>query len=180
VCQTVEVRELPERATCGFLTGLLGGLSPTDTLIVWGNGGFGPTSKGHDSAPNQKLQKALSQHVPLVVGSEYRSSKTSCCHHCPVENVRWPNQRTRSSIVKCTACNRMLGRDVNAANIIADIFVDVRTLSDVLPLWITNDDVRKVNSQKLPGMMRGTIFKILPNIKTSETQKEYEKKKMNI
>ena len=50
---------------------------------------------------------------------------------------------------KLEVLNRMLGRDVNAANIIADIFVDVRTLSDVLPLWITNDDVRKVNSQKL-------------------------------
>jgi hypothetical protein len=31
-------------------TALLGGLSPSNTLIVWGNGGFGPTSHGHASA----------------------------------------------------------------------------------------------------------------------------------
>jgi len=28
-----------------------------DVLIVWGNGGFGPTSHGHASAPNKRLRR---------------------------------------------------------------------------------------------------------------------------
>jgi hypothetical protein len=38
-------------------------MSPNDTLLVWGNGGFGPTSRGHASAPNRKLQMALSRYL---------------------------------------------------------------------------------------------------------------------
>jgi hypothetical protein len=69
-----------QRAVEKLSTDLLGGLC--NTLIVWGNGGFGPTSHGHASAPNKKLQNKLAKRCPLVVGSEYRSTKTSCCHHC--------------------------------------------------------------------------------------------------
>ena len=72
-----------QRAVDQLRTDILGGLSPANTLVVWGGGGFGPTSKGHDSAPNKKMQLALAHKVPLVVASEFRSSKTSCCCHCP-------------------------------------------------------------------------------------------------
>lgn len=135
-----------QRAVHKLCTDLLGGLSSTDTLIVWGNGGFGPTSRGHAAAPNKKLQKAISSHIPLVVGSEYRSSKTSCCHHCDVTEVKW-GQKTRCTIVKCLACTRLLGRDVNAANVIADIFLSVQgsDSADILPAWIREDDIRKTN-----------------------------------
>jgi hypothetical protein len=34
------------------------------------------------ATPLLPLQNKLAQRCPLVVGSEYRSTKTSCCHHC--------------------------------------------------------------------------------------------------
>lgn len=53
----------------------------TDVLLLWGNGGFGPTSKGHDSAPNKSFRKELSKWIPIVMVDEYKTSKiTPCCH----------------------------------------------------------------------------------------------------
>jgi hypothetical protein len=34
---------------------LLGCTGPS--IVVWGNGGFGPTSRGHASAPNKRLRR---------------------------------------------------------------------------------------------------------------------------
>jgi hypothetical protein len=135
-----------QRAVQQLSTDLLGGLSPMDTLVVWGNGGFGPTSKGHDAAPNQKMQKALARHIPLVIGSEYRSSQTSCCHHCLVTGLKSLGQKTRSVVVQCQACKTLLGRDVNAAAVIADIFTAVQFTKEARPLWITDDATRIANS----------------------------------
>ena len=47
------------------------------SLIVWGNGGFGPTSHGHASAPNKRLRRLLSKYAPVILSSEYRSSRRS-------------------------------------------------------------------------------------------------------
>ena len=33
------------------------------SILVWGNGGFGPTSRGHASAPNKGLRRQLSKYV---------------------------------------------------------------------------------------------------------------------
>jgi hypothetical protein len=134
-----------QRAVEKLCTALLGGLSPTNTLVVWGNGGFGPTSKGHASAPNQKLQKAIAQRLPLVVGSEYRSSKTSACCHCAVKEIKGKLQQQRATLVQCLGCRTLLGRDVNAANVIADIFCSVRGTLEKLPPWIDDDSVRTQN-----------------------------------
>jgi hypothetical protein len=98
-----------QRAVTILAVSLLGGLSPTYTIVVWGNGGFGPTSHGHASAPNKKMQSALSKHLPLVVGSEYRSSKTSACHHGNVNTKKTVSGR-RHTVVSCLACKTMLGR----------------------------------------------------------------------
>jgi hypothetical protein len=134
-----------QRAVEKLSTDLLGGLC--NTLIVWGNGGFGPTSHGHASAPNKKLQNKLAQRCPLVVGSEYRSTKTSCCHHCPVTEVTWEHNDRRRTIVKCQACLSLLSRDRNAAHVIADIFLAVcgTTTSKTEPLWVMDDAVRESN-----------------------------------
>jgi len=49
-----------------------------NVLIVWGNGGFGPTSRGHAAAPNKRLRRLLSKWVPigayrtLIGETEYR------------------------------------------------------------------------------------------------------------
>ena len=62
-----------------------------NVLIVWGNGGFGPTSRGHAAAPNKRLCRLLSKCVPIGayrclsvptgLSSEYRSSQRSACCH---------------------------------------------------------------------------------------------------
>ena len=48
-------------------------------ILVWGNGGFGPTSKGHESSPNKGLRRSLSRFFPIIMSSEYLSSKRSPC-----------------------------------------------------------------------------------------------------
>jgi hypothetical protein len=48
-----------QRAVEKLSTDLLGGLSPSNTLIVWGNGGFGPTSHGHASASSVETETQL-------------------------------------------------------------------------------------------------------------------------
>ena len=105
------------------------------------NGGFGPTSRGHSSAPNKKMQLALSKFLPVIVGSEYRSSQTSACHHVQVKKQKTLNYTCRHTVVTCKACHTMLGRDANAAHVIADIFQDM-SVSFELPLWITDNGVR--------------------------------------
>jgi hypothetical protein len=136
-----------QRAVTKLVTSLLGGLNAADTIVVWGNGGFGPTSQGHAPAPNKKLQSQLAKHVPVVVGSEHRSSITSACHHgtiVPISNKRCPGHR-RHTVVKCSACCTMLSRDANAAHVIADIFTAMKESSS-LPVWITDTCIRETNS----------------------------------
>ena len=92
-----------QRAVKKLATSLLGGLQASNTLVVWGNGGFSPTSYGHAPAPNKKLQTQLSKYVPMVVASEYRSSITSACHHCEVVPHRSKASR-RHTTMSCVAC----------------------------------------------------------------------------
>ena len=115
------------------------------TLVVWGNCGLGPTSKGHDSAPDKKIQKDLARRVPLVIGSEYRSTQTSCCHHCSVKALKYEGQNTRSVVVQCKSCKTLLRRDVNAVAVIADIFTAVPFYEETRPDWITDDTMRVKN-----------------------------------
>ena len=100
-----EAYQKEQRAVKKLSTDLLDGMSPRDTLVVWGNGGFGPTSRGHASAPNRKLQLALSRYLPVVVASEFRSSQTSTCHHCCVRPVRRKDQKQRATVLKCVNCS---------------------------------------------------------------------------
>ena len=90
-----------QRAVTKLVTSLLGGLRPSNTLIVWGNGGFGPTSRGHASAPNKKLQSLLAHHIPLAIGSEFRSSITSACHHGNVNPISCERRLRRHTVVQC-------------------------------------------------------------------------------
>lgn len=56
--------------------------SDQETVVLWGNGSIGPTSKGHASAPNIGLRRELTQRgVKIVLVDEYLSTKrTGCCH----------------------------------------------------------------------------------------------------
>ena len=121
------IRKLSKR----LLEGCIG-----PTIIVWGNGGFGPTSRGHASAPNKRLRRLLSKYVPVVLSSEYRSSKRSACCHAEVSDR--PSEK-RITVKQCTACKTLLSSDVSAACIILDISQYQRTnrTSD-LPMFITN------------------------------------------
>ena len=79
-------------------------------------GGFGPTSRGHHAAPNKRLRKLLSQYIPIVLSSEYRSSQRS---HSTLYNR--PSKK-RVTVKQCTNCKTLLSRDTSAACIILDIF----------------------------------------------------------
>jgi hypothetical protein len=92
------------------------------------------------------MQKALARRMPLVIGSEYRSSQTSCCHHCLVTGLKSLGRKTRGVVVQCQACKTLLGRDLNAAAVIADVFTALQFTKESRPLWITDDATRIANS----------------------------------
>ncbi len=52
----------------GYMPAYRGGLHASNTLVVWGNGGFRSSSQGHAPGPNKKLQAQLPKYVPLVAG----------------------------------------------------------------------------------------------------------------
>ena len=135
-----EVYQKEQRTAKKTATDLLGDLPPSETLVLWGSGGFSPTSKGHASAPNLKLRKLLNRHLihPIVLACEYGSSKTSCCCHEALEPVRFRKQNTRTSVLKCSRCRVLLSRDFNAANVIRDMFLDMQKSDDIngLPEWV--------------------------------------------
>ena len=53
-------------------------------ILVWGDGSFGPSTKGHASAPNKRLQRLLSKYIPIVTSSEYKTSQMSPCCGVPL------------------------------------------------------------------------------------------------
>ncbi len=121
-------------------------LNPVDTIVVWGNENIGPTSQGHASAPNKKMQSLLAKHVLVVVGSEHRSSNLSACHHgtvVPITNKWCPGRR--HTVVKCLGCCTILSRDANVVYVIADIFTATNKFI-FLPVWITDTCTRETNS----------------------------------
>ena len=52
---------------------LLGDLPRASTTVLWGTGGFGPTSRKHAAAPNKKLRSLLNRHLvrPILLVSEF-------------------------------------------------------------------------------------------------------------
>ncbi len=89
------------------------------TVVVWGNGGFGPTSMGHAPAPNKKLRRMLSKYMHIILTSEYGSSQVSGC--CLAPMIDRPS-RHRVTVKKCVNCIRLLSRDLSAAMVILAIF----------------------------------------------------------
>ena len=108
-----------------------------NVVIAWGNDGFSPTYKGHASAPNKKLRRLLSKYVPVVLTSEFRSSKRSCC--CKAEFVSRPRRPDgkRHTVQQCSQCKLMLSRDYNSASVILDLFMHQRAAQSCeLPTWL--------------------------------------------
>ena len=69
--------------------------------MLWGDGSFGPTSRGHASAPNKGLREQLAAHgLEIHLCNEYRTTKhTACCQ----EQSTFSYQRPRDSIPKAVA-----------------------------------------------------------------------------
>jgi hypothetical protein len=122
------------RAVKKLANDLLGGMSPTSTLVVWGAGGFSPSSKGHASASNKRLRHLLSRYMPIVMGTEYNTTKLSCCCHAEMTKLAKKDYKKRATVLRCDAqrksedgttmlkCGKIIGRDENAAHNILFIF----------------------------------------------------------
>ena len=90
-----DVYQKAQRQAKKAATDLLGDLPRNNTWVLWGDGGFGPTSSGHAAAPNKKLRALLNRHLtnPIMLATEYGSSKASCYCHGPVKpptKEGWP------------------------------------------------------------------------------------------
>ena len=131
----MEAYSTEQRAVEKLSTQLLEHASP-QVIVVWGNGGFPPTSKGHASAPNKKLRRCLSRKMPILVVSEHNTSKRACCcTRAPLDldNCRRSSYKRRTTVKKCPRCKTLLGRDMNAAVNISKMFLhQVRSSSKTL------------------------------------------------
>jgi hypothetical protein len=80
--------------------------SPGECVVLWGNGGFAATSKGHASAPNIKLRRELTNRgLTIILSDEFRSSKlTACCHELS-QFVSQTQRLSQSKIKKITRTN---------------------------------------------------------------------------
>ena len=58
-----EVYKKEQCAVKNLAKDLLGGLRPYNTIIVWGNGGFAPSGRGHAMVPIEKLQLLLPKSI---------------------------------------------------------------------------------------------------------------------
>ena len=65
-----QIREAVHTVTGGHLDDLIGKI-----VLVWGNGSFGPTSRGHASAPNKGMRRGLLPFFPIIICSEYFTSQ---------------------------------------------------------------------------------------------------------
>ena len=116
------VHSREQRAVQKLSADLLGAGVPSRTLVVWGDGGFAPTSKGHAAAPNLKLQRQLARFLPVVTSTEFGTSKHSCCCAALTTSLRAASYRRRATVLRCTACRTLLGRDTSASSLIGQLF----------------------------------------------------------
>ena len=134
----LETYQAEQRAAEKLCSDVQAGLSSdVPTIIVWGAGSFGPTSRGHASAPNKRLQTLLARHFRIVLYSEYGTSKHSCCCHEHTAGLRIPGYMRRSTVLQCGKYRTLLSRDASAAAPIGDIFQFQRSraLTNTLPPW---------------------------------------------
>ena len=112
--------------------------NPSNVVVAWGNGSFGPTSRGHASAPNKSLRKSLGRFFPIVLVNEYNTSKKMCCCRGPGKELRTVNyQKKRATVLQCPACHCVLSRDFNAAmNILAVFKYQVQHQTSELPEYL--------------------------------------------
>jgi hypothetical protein len=128
-----ETFQREKRAVKQLSADLLGGMDSNNTICAWGNGGFASTSKGHDSAPNKRLRLLLSRYMPIVMNTEYNTTKLSCCCHVEGTKLTTKDYKRRWTVKRCdgqhesddgttSKCGKLLGRDENAAHNILYIF----------------------------------------------------------
>ena len=71
-----------QRAFATIAKQLTNNRPPSTYVVLWGAGSFGPTSRGHASAPNKLLRHELRHHGLDIrlVDERYTSKYTACCH----------------------------------------------------------------------------------------------------
>ena len=118
-----QLRRLRARKRKDLLFGCTGRLRARKrpAIIVWANGGFGPTSRRHAPAPNKRLRRLLSKYMPVIISSEYCSSQRSACCHGALADRPSPKRvalaRAQAPVKQCTTCKcttSLLSRDVSA------------------------------------------------------------------
>ena len=121
-----ELYQTGQRAAEKLVTDLLDGVSDrSKAVLAWGNGSFGPTSRGHASAPNKSLRKMFARHVAIVLVDEHLTSKRCSCCNSKVTGLRRSQngesgKKKRYTVLRCDMCGGLWGRDMAAsANIAA-------------------------------------------------------------
>jgi hypothetical protein len=127
-----------QRAVQKLVTDVLGKEADrNNSLVVWGNGSFGPTSKGYNSAPNKKMQFAIAQSVPIVLVNEFNTSKKTNCCKLDGACLRTKSYTKRTTVLQCPGCRRILARDTNAAMNILNVFIhQSETSSESVPSYL--------------------------------------------
>jgi hypothetical protein len=69
----------------------------TSTLVVWGAGGFNPLSKPQHPT-NACDTSYLDICPPIVMGTEYNTSKLSCCCHAEMTKLVKKDYKKRATV----------------------------------------------------------------------------------
>jgi hypothetical protein len=85
---------------------------------------------------NHRLQTLLARRFPVILCSEYGTSKHPSCCHERATGVRTLGYTRRSTVIQCDKCKTLLSRDGSAAALIGNIFQFQRTrATGTLPTW---------------------------------------------
>ena len=77
-------------------------LSGIKNVVFFGDGSFGPSTRGHNSIPKKPILKELSNRGPTILLDEYNTSKMCCCG---LDELKTLNGRDRCHKTDDTVCS---------------------------------------------------------------------------
>ena len=144
-----EAYQTEQRAVNKLVASVLDGVTDKENVVVaWGDGSFGPTSKGHASAPNKKMQMMLARFIPVVTVNERRTSKTVSCCKVYGTPLRCNGYKKRATVMQCPKCRCIHSRDTNAALNILNVFLhQSETQSSDVPDYLKGQPMKEHTKQ---------------------------------
>jgi hypothetical protein len=139
-------------------------------VVLWGAGGFGPTSRGHASAPNKALRKGVGNQGidirPTV--EDFTSQRTACCLLKSAYSVQSQQARTIIGPLSDVPLKRRVLRGLlyckRCASVgTSSLFATTMTMVYLRWLWIAVGQRKRRRRGRRPPVLHGTAMCALPS-----------------